>query len=145
VAERTEGTIDIEASREEVMRIIADFEAYPEWADVRSAEVLDRDSKGRASRVAFEISAAGMSARYTLRYRYRAGHGGVSWTTDRAEGAVKDVKGEYVLEDGDGATQVTYRLAVETAVPLPGFLRRQAEKKVVRGALQGLKRRVEEG
>ncbi|HEX9891611.1 MAG TPA: SRPBCC family protein [Actinomycetota bacterium] len=143
--DQTEGTRDIAAGPAEVMAVIAGFEAYPEWADVRSAKVLERDAEGRGSRVAFEVSAAGMTAAYTLSYRYLPGHAGVSWTTEEAQGAVKDVSGGYELEEQDGTTSVTYRLAVETSMPLPGFLRRQAEKKIVKTALDGLKRRVEEG
>jgi hypothetical protein len=38
---------------------------------------------------------------------------------------------------------VTYRLAVETAVRVPGFLKRRADRQAIRTALDGLKRRVE--
>ena len=44
---------------------------------------------------------------------------------------------------GDGATLVTYRLEVALGVPLPGLLKRQAAKQIVRSALSDLKRRVE--
>lgn len=141
----TEGTIDIEAGAEEIMEVIADFEAYPEWSDVKSAEVVKRDGQGRGAEVAYEVSALGMSASYTLAYAYKPKHAGMSWTTRSAKGAVKDIAGEYVLDEDDGVTTVTYRLAVEPAVPVPGFMKRQAEKRVIKQALEGLKRRVEEG
>jgi hypothetical protein len=38
---------------------------------------------------------------------------------------------------------VTYRLAVEVGVPLPGFLKRRADKQAIKTALDGLKKRVE--
>ena len=38
---------------------------------------------------------------------------------------------------------MTYRMALETAIKLPGFLKRQAEKQIVNTALGGLKKRVE--
>lgn len=144
MAERTEGSTTIDGRPQDVLAAITDFEAYPEWAGVKSAEVLRRDSKGRPVEVAMEVSQMGFDARYTLAYRYLPRNGGVSWTTTEASGAVKDIQGEYVLEpDGDG-TRVTYLLTLELGISLPGFLRRQAEKQVVNTALGGLKKRVEE-
>lgn len=145
VAEETEGTIIIDADPAEVMGVIADFEAYPDWSDVDRVEVLARDRRGRGIEVSYDVSMLGMSASYTLSYKYRPGNSGVSWTTTRAEGAVKDVRGEYVIEVVDGTSRVTYRLAVDLAIPVPGFMRRKGSRRVVETALLGLKRRVEEG
>jgi carbon monoxide dehydrogenase subunit G len=142
VAERTEGTTEIEARPEAIVEAIADFESYPDWVDgIRSAEVLDRDDDGRGTRVAFEFSAMGFTASYTLVYEYEEGR--VSWTTEEASGAVRDVQGEYELEPLNGDTRVTYRLAVELTVSLPGFVRRRADRAAIRTGLEGLKRRVE--
>jgi carbon monoxide dehydrogenase subunit G len=145
VAEETEGTITIDADPAEVMGVIADFEAYPDWSDVDRVEVLARDRRGRGIEVSFEVSVVGMSASYTLAYKYGSGNSGVSWTTTRSEGAVKDIRGEYVIEDVDGSSRVTYRLAVDLAIPVPGFMRRKGSRRVVETALLGLKRRLEEG
>jgi carbon monoxide dehydrogenase subunit G len=144
VAETTEGTIEIDGTPEEIMSVIADFESYPQWADgIRAAEVRARDDDGRGIEVAFEFSAMGFDASYTLRYEYRPEDRGVRWTTAEATGAVRDIEGEYALEPLDGDTEVTYRLAVETAVRVPGFLKRRADRQAIRTALEGLKRRVE--
>ena len=145
MTDRTEGAIEIEASPAEVMEVIADFASYPEWADVESTEVLEEDGMGRGTAVALRLSQMGFSAAYTLEYEYREGDAGVSWTTREAEGAVKDVRGEYELEPTEEGTRVTYRLGVELAVPVPGLVKRQGERRVVRTALEGLKLRVEEG
>ena len=145
MAERTEGSIEIEADPPEVMDVIRDFPSYPDWAGVESAEVLEEDDEGWGSAVAFEVSQMGFSARYTLVYAYKDDDQGVSWTTREAEGAVRDVEGEYVLEPEGVGTRVTYRLAVELGVRVPGLVKRQGERQVVKTALEGLKRRVEEG
>jgi carbon monoxide dehydrogenase subunit G len=142
VTERTEGTTEIEARPEEIVEAIADFESYPQWADgIRSAEVLDRDDQGRGTRVAFEFSAMGFSAAYTLSYQYEDER--VSWATVEASGTVRDIQGEYLLEPLNGDTRVTYRLAVDLAVSLPGFVKRRADRAAIRAGLEGLKRRVE--
>jgi carbon monoxide dehydrogenase subunit G len=144
MAERTEGSIEIEATPGEILDVIADFESYPEWVDgIRSAEVTGRDGNGRGTEVAYEFSAMGFSASYTLRYEYAEDDAGVSWVTAEATGAVKDVTGEYVLEPLNGDTEVTYRLAVELNVPVPGFLKKRADRTAIRTALEGLKKRVE--
>lgn len=145
MAERAEGTILVDAAPARVLAAIADVESYPEWAGVQSVEVRARDRRGRAIEVDMRVEVMGFTASYTLAYRYAPRDRGVSWTTTRAEGAVRDVTGEYVLEEEGGATRVTYRLSVEPAVPVPGFLRRQGERRALRAGLEGLKRRVEEG
>jgi carbon monoxide dehydrogenase subunit G len=144
MAERTEGSNHIDAQPAEVMAVIVDFKAYPEWAGVKEATVKKQDSKGRAKEVAFFVSQMGFDARYTLVYTYVAKDGGLSWTSKDTSGAVKKVDGQYVLEPPDtGGTDVTYRLALELGISLPGFLRRTAEKTIIGTALDGLKKRVE--
>jgi carbon monoxide dehydrogenase subunit G len=144
MADQTEGEIQIDASPEEVMAVISDYEAYPEWADgIKKADVQRTDSKGRPSEVAFEVSQMGVGAKYTLTYKYKPKDGGVSWTTKSASGAVKDIKGEYALEPAGESTKVTYRTTIQTAIPMVGFMKRQAEKIIIGTALGGLKKRVE--
>jgi len=143
VVDRTEGQTEIAASPAEVLAVITDFEAYPEWASVETAEVLESDAKGRPVEVAFSFSQLGFQGSYTLAYRYAPRSGGVSWTTKEAQGVVKDVEGEYRLEPTGNGTSVTYRLALELTISLPGFLRRTAEKTIISTALDGLKKRVE--
>jgi carbon monoxide dehydrogenase subunit G len=144
VAEQTEGTIDIDAAPAKVMAAITDFDAYPEWAGVKSAEVTNRDEQGRPVEVAMQVSQMGFEAAYTLIYRYAAGDGGVSWTTKEASGVIRDIAGEYVLEPAGDGTTVTYRLTLELGISLPGFLKKTAERTVISTALGGLKNRVEE-
>ena len=142
MAQRTEGTTEIEGTPQEIIEVIADFESYPEWVDgIRSAEIRERDGRGRGKTVAYEFAAMGFTASYTLAYEY--GEDRVTWTTVEASGALRDLSGEYELEPLDGDTRVTYRLEVDLAVSLPGFLKRRADRTAIRTALEGLKRRVE--
>jgi carbon monoxide dehydrogenase subunit G len=144
--ERTEGHTEIAASPAEVLAVITDFASYPEWASVATAEVRRTDARGRPVEVAFSFSQMGFDGAYTLVYRYAPSGGGVSWTTEEASGVVRNVEGQYVLEAGeDGVTSVTYRLALELGISLPGFLRKTAERTIISTALDGLKRRVEGG
>lgn len=143
MAERTEGSTEINASPADVMEVLKDFEAYPDWAGIKKVEVKEKDSDGTPKEVYMEVSQMGMEAKYTLSYTYAAKDGGMSWTTSEASGALKDLEGEYALEADGDTTKVTYKMAIEPAVRIPGFLKRQIEKQVVNTALGGLKKRVE--
>lgn len=143
MAERTDGSTEIEATPAEVMAVITDFDRYPDWAGVKSATVRARDEEGRPSEVAMEVSQMGVEAAYTLAYTYAQDGAGLSWTTLEASGVIKDIAGEYGLEATDEGTSVTYRLTLELTIALPGFLRKQAEKQVISTALGGLKKQVE--
>ena len=147
MGEHGEETIVIGAPAAEIMDVITDYEAYPEWADVKSAVVRQRGEGGRATEVAYEVDVPLLGkASYTLAYRYAPGDAGVSWVTKDARGAVSNIVGEYLLDDlGDGTTRVTYRLDVELGVLLPGFVRTQGAKRVMENALERLKARVERG
>ena len=66
--------------------------------------------------------------------------------TKEARGAIRDIRGEYLLHEVDDATtKVTYRLAVDLGVLVPGMLRTTGAKRVIENALEKLKRRVEMG
>jgi carbon monoxide dehydrogenase subunit G len=146
MAEQTEGSILVDASAAEIMDVLTDYEAYPEWADVKSATIVERGEGGLATRVAFEVEVPVLGrAEYTLAYRYAPGDAGMSWVSTEARGSVTNITGEYLLDELDGRTTVTYRLAVELGVLLPGFVRTQGAKRVIDNALEGLKRRVELG
>jgi len=144
--EQAEGSIVIDAPLEDVVEVIEDFEAYPDWADVRRVEVKRRGEGGRGVEVAYEVDVPVLGkAAYTLRYAFAAGDTAISWTSLEAHGAVREVRGEYLLDDMGEGTMVTYRLAVELGALVPGFIRTEGAKRVIENALERLKRRVEMG
>jgi ribosome-associated toxin RatA of RatAB toxin-antitoxin module len=143
VAEQTTSSIVISAEPSEVMAVIADFPAYPQWAQgVKKAEPLEEEADGRASQVYFELDASPIKDQYTLAYDWKSDES-VTWRL--VEGRMlKAMDGAYVLRpEGNGATEVTYRLAVDISIPMIGMLKRKAEKVIIDTALKGLKKRVE--
>ncbi|MEV8372323.1 SRPBCC family protein [Kribbella sp. NPDC056861] len=142
MAEQTTSTIVVHATPKAIMAVIADFEAYPEWADsMRETQVLSTDEAGRPKQVRFKVDAGAISDEYTLDYVWARNE--VTWTLVQAK-MVKGMDGSYVLRDlGDQGTEVTYRLAVDVAIPMIGLLKRKAEKVIIDTALKGLKKRVE--
>jgi ribosome-associated toxin RatA of RatAB toxin-antitoxin module len=143
MAEHAEGSTEVAASPAEVMAVVADFDAYPDWVgSLDEVEVLARDRRGRGTRVAFRLRTPMGEQAYTLAYRYQPKDAGVTWTY--VEGTLDDLAGSYTLEPtAEGTTEVTYRLEVALGVPLPGLVKRQAARQIVRSALSDLKRRVE--
>lgn len=138
-------SIVIEAPASEIMAVISDFSAYPEWAEaVKEAEVLSRTGSGAAERVRFVLDAGVVKDTYVNDYTWSADGLSVSWSL--VEGQVqKSQEGTYrlrPLQDRE-ATEVTYSLAVDLAIPMIGMFRRKAEKMIMDTALKELKRRVE--
>ena len=145
MADATSSSITIGADPERVMAVIADFTAYPEWAEqVKTGEVLDTDDAGRPERVRFQMDAGPIKDNYTLDYRWAPDGRSVSWTLVKGQ-IQRAQNGSYALAGGAGQTVVTYSLAVDLTIPMIGMLRRKAEKVIIDTALKGLKRRVEAG
>ena len=144
MADRVKDTIDIEAGGEEIFGVATDFEAYPEWnANIKEVEVKERDEQGRATKVWMKVDAKVRTVEYTLGYDYSNAPESFSW--DLLDGDVKELSGSYAFDEFDDVTEVTYETAIDPGFPLPGFLKRQAERQIVKGALEDLKKRVEAG
>jgi ribosome-associated toxin RatA of RatAB toxin-antitoxin module len=147
MADRTESSIVVDAEPGDVLDVIADFEAYPEWTGaVRAAEVLARDAAGRALKVKFVLDAGALRDTYTLAYTWDFdpnGLGTVSWTLLEAT-ILKAMEGSYRLAPATpSGCEVVYTLSVEVRMPMLGMLRRKAEKTIIDTALNELKKRVE--
>ncbi len=140
VLEQTE----IQAPLDACWSTATDFERYSDWAhDLKEVTVESRDEQGRAVEVAFRAAGMGRSASYLLRYDYADAPHRLSWKLVRSE-LVRKLDGYYEFEAVDGArTQVSYRLEVELILPLPGFVKRRTQVKIMDTALRELKARVE--
>jgi ribosome-associated toxin RatA of RatAB toxin-antitoxin module len=143
MADQTSSSIVVAAPPPVVMDVIADFPAYPAWAQgVRRAEVRDSFDGGRAKDVYFEVEEGPIKDHYTLSYAWQ-GDDQVDWWLSSGR-MLKKLNGTYALREvAAGSTEVTYRLAVELHLPMIGLLRRKAEKVIVDSALRGLKKRAE--
>ncbi|MEV6809466.1 SRPBCC family protein [Streptomyces sp. NPDC017248] len=145
MAEHTSSSITIEAAPADVMAVIADFARYPDWTgEVKEAEVLATDERGRAEQVRLVMDAGAIKDDQTLAYTW-AGEHEVSWTLVKSQ-MLRSLDGTYLLKPaGADATEVTYRLTVDVKIPMLGMIKRKAEKVIIDRALAGLKKRVEQG
>jgi hypothetical protein len=146
VAEQAKEHTTIDAPVEECFDTLTDFERYPEWAgDLKEAKVVERDGDGRALVVEFRAAAMGRSTTYRLRYDYSGAPNRLGWQLDSGD-IQRELDGAYVLEPSDsdpGTTEVSYELAIDLIMPIPGFVKRRAEARILKTALDELKARVE--
>ena len=101
MADKTTSSIVIRVPRKDVMAVIADFAAYPEWATgVRGAEVLSQ-AGNRASTVRFTLDAGLIKDSYVLGYDWDD-DARVRWNLTEAGSVVSEMSGGYELaERGD--------------------------------------------
>lgn len=142
MAERVKDSIDIKASADDIIEVATDFEAYPDWnSNIKKVDIREEDSDGWPTQVWFEVDAKVKTIRYTLTYDYSNAPESFSW--DLLEGDVKSLSGSYTFDEFDDVTDVTYELSIDPGFPIPGFMKRQAEKQIMSSALKDLKKRVE--
>jgi uncharacterized membrane protein len=138
--------IVIEASPEEILDVIADFEAMPEWSEPhQSAEILETGDDGRPSKVKMKVRTAGITDEQVVAYTWSGNE--VTWTLVRS-GQQKSQDGKYTLipkgpEGSEGAaTLVKMEISVDPNVPLPGFVLKRAVKGTIDSATKELRNRV---
>lgn len=144
MAEHTSRKMVIRACPDDCFEVVSNFSSYPLWAsDIKEVNVLELDDLGRPHLVSFRAAAFGRSSNYTLKYDYSKAPYEISW--HQIEGDITSrLEGSYVFDSmGQQDTEVTYYLDVELGVPLPSFVKRRAQSRIVSTALEELRARVE--
>ena len=142
MAETVKDSIDVSATMQEIFDVATDLDSYPEWNEnIKEVEIRGRDDEGRPLEVWMKVDAKLKVVQYTLGYDYENAPNSFSWHL--LEGDIKDMEGSYSFDQFEDVTEVTYEMKVDPGFPIPGFLKRQAEKQIARSALEDLKKRVE--
>jgi hypothetical protein len=144
VQEQVTERMIIRGTPDQCYAVLTQFEDYPRWAaDIKSVHIDEQDPQGNAELVTFRAAAFGRSTSYSLRYDYSEAPGKLSWKQERGD-ITRRLDGSYqLLPSGDGGTEIIYTLVVDLIVPLPGFVKRRAEGRIMGTALRELKARVE--
>jgi hypothetical protein len=144
VEEQVAERMIIRGTPEDCFTVLTEFDHYPDWAaDIKTVTIDERDASGRALLVTFRAAAFGRSTSYTLRYDYGAAPEELSWVQTDGD-LTRRLDGSYHLSpSGDGGTEIVYKLIVDLKVPLPGFVKRRAEGRIMTTALRELKAVVE--
>lgn len=143
VSERTHGQIEIIASAEQVMSVIADLPNYAAWSEgIEAAEVLTtQDGRPKTARLTF--ASGPLADVFELEYAWH-GVDSVDWHMIKSGEVLKRQDGTYtIVAAGSGTVTVSYDLEVELSIPIIGKLKQRAEKLIIKAALNGLKQRVE--
>ncbi|BBZ44013.1 SRPBCC family protein [Mycobacterium parmense] len=130
----------IEATPDEVMDVLFDLEALPEWSSVhKTVEVVERDDQGRPRRSKQVVKLVGFTEEQVLDYTVH--DDGVSWTLVSAK-QQRAQDGRYTLTPEGDSTRVRFDLTVDLLMPVPGFLVKQGAKSLMETATKGLRKRV---
>jgi uncharacterized membrane protein len=134
--------IVIEAGPEQILDVIADFDAMPQWSEPhQSAEVLETGDDGRPSKVKMKVKVAGITDEQVVAYTW-SDHD-VSWTlVSSSQQKVQDGKYTLVPQDRGAATLVKFEILADPNVPLPGFVLKRAVKGTIDSATKALRERV---
>ncbi len=139
----------VSAAVEACFAVGADVAAYPDWVeDLRSAEVLSADERGWPLEARFEAVGLGRMTNYVLAYDLSQAPAVLAWNLVSGD-LTREIEGRYRFDDvterpGLPLTSVRYDLTIDLAVPLPGFVKRRAEDRIVKSALERFKLRVED-
>ena len=143
MADEAHERIGVAAAPQRCWEVATDYERYPTWAkDVKHVAVLTRDGDGRGARVEYRVAGLGRSIRYVLEYDYAEAPAAFSWKFVEGD-VLRRLDGRYGFEAEDDGTRVTYDLAVDIAIPLPGLLKRRAAGMIMGTALKELKKEIE--
>ena len=81
------------------------------------------------------------STRYTLKYDHSECPNRLSWHLVDGD-IMRSIDGAYSFVEVDGGTQVFYEIEIELVIPLPGFVKRRAEQRIL-DTVKELKARAE--
>ena len=143
MAETATEIITIDAPHDRVWQIALDLESYPMWAhDIKDVNIRETDDEGRPLEVEFRASALGRSTHYTLKYDYTNAPNEMGWSMLSGD-IQRSIDGVWRFEaDGERRTLVRYDLQIDLAIPLPGFVKRRAEVRIL-NTVRELKVRAE--
>jgi hypothetical protein len=130
----------IETTPEEILDVLFDLEAFPEWSSPhKEVEILERDDQGHPSKSRQVVKVVGITDTQVLDHSVY--DDGVGWelVSSRQQ---RGQAGRYTLTPDGDSTRVRFELMVDPIVPLPGFLIRKGANSVMDALTKGLRKRV---
>jgi ribosome-associated toxin RatA of RatAB toxin-antitoxin module len=136
-------TVEVAATPETIMSIVADFEAYPQWnEEVKGCWVLARYDDGRPSQLRLDVQVQGMEGSYICAVYYPSP---VEIYTVLQQGDLFSKQQQNFSVVGLGATSLlTVDLDVETKVAIPKTMLRKVVDDALGYLADNLKKRAEQ-
>lgn len=130
----------IEATPQQILDVIADVEATPEWSpQYQKAVILERFPDGLPKQVEMTVKAAGLTDVMIIEYTWT--DSGVSWTLVKSS-QLKRQDASYTLTPSGDKTAVRFDIAIDLAIPMPGFILKRTLKGGLETATDGLRKQV---
>jgi ribosome-associated toxin RatA of RatAB toxin-antitoxin module len=136
-------TVEVAASPETIMSIVADFEAYPAWNnEIKGCWVLARYNDGRPSQLRLDVQVQGMDASYICAVYYPS-PAEIYTVLQQGDLFAKQQQNFSVI--GMGATSLlTVDLDVETKMAIPKTMVRKVIDDALDYLAENLKKRAEQ-
>ncbi|MCW2514146.1 MAG: hypothetical protein JWR11_3188 [Mycobacterium sp.] len=130
----------IEATPEEILDVIADVEATPDWSpQYQKAVILERHPDGRPKQVEMTVKAAGLTDVMVIEYTWT--DSSVNWTLVKS-GQLKKQDAGYTLTPNGEKTEVRFDMEIDLSIPMPGFILKRTLKGGMETATDGLRKQV---
>ncbi|MCV7221121.1 SRPBCC family protein [Mycolicibacterium elephantis] len=136
-------TVEVEASAEAIMGIVADFEAYPEWnAEIKGCWVLARYNDGRPSQLRLDVVVQGQSGTFITAVYY-PGENQIYTMLQQGDHFTKQEQRFSVVPIG-ATSLLTVDLEVETKLAIPNTMVKKAIGDTLDYLADNLKTRAEQ-
>ena len=131
-------------SAEDAFAVMTDYDSLPEWqGPLRRATVLSRYEDGLAREVEYEIDVKLRRVRYSLRHIYDAPR---EIDSEYLGGDFRCFEGRWRFDPaGPGRTSARFDLRIDPGLPIPGRIQRMLNERVLRSAVEDLRKRLERG
>ena len=133
----------IEASADDVRKVLFDIANYPEWSrSIKATKVESSDDQGRPLRIELTIEAGMLRDKATLDYNWSQAPEKVSFSLVDAD-LLTQMDGVYTVKALGDETEVTYELESDVSMPIPKPMLQSAEQGIIKAALEELKEKIE--
>ncbi|BBY63757.1 SRPBCC family protein [Mycolicibacterium helvum] len=136
-------TVEVNADADSILRIVADFEKYPEWNDeAKAVYVLARYDDGRPSQLRLDMEIQGQSGTF-IQAVYYPGEGQIQTVLQQGEVFTKQDQLFSVVAMGPSSL-LTVDLEVEVSLPVPDIMVKKLINDVLEHLADNLKTRAEQ-
>ena len=133
----------IEASADEVRKVLFDIANYPSWSrTIKAAKTESSDDQGRPLKIQLTIEAGMLRDKPTLEYDWSNAPERVSFSLVDAD-LLTQMDGTYTVKAFGDETEVTYELTTDVSMPVPKPMLEAAELSTIKAALEELKENIE--
>ena len=136
-------TVEISADAAVIMRIVADFEAYPQWnEEIQGLWVLARYDDGRPSQLRLDADYQGMQSTF-IQAVYYPGENQIQTMLQQGDLFTKQEQLYSVAEVG-ASSLLPVDLDVETSTPIPAPMVKSLASNVLDHLAEKIKQRAEQ-